>query len=142
MVVRQLGPDEADLALCALRSVNGRKSAEDMSVEAFLNDPAVLQLVAMMGGIVVGSLNGHFLRRPEATSQFLLYEVDVLESHRRKGVGRRLVETAKAMAKDRGCGSMWVLTDSEENVAAHALYRSCGAQTKTESDRMYVFDLG
>ncbi|HEX6576478.1 MAG TPA: GNAT family N-acetyltransferase [Gemmatimonadaceae bacterium] len=46
-------------------------------------------------------------------------------SARRRGVGRFLVEQAKAWAKRSGCGRL-TLTSAEHREAAHAFYPSCG----------------
>jgi GNAT superfamily N-acetyltransferase len=47
------------------------------------------------------------------------------ESARRKGVGRKLVEAAKAWAREQGCTRITV-TSAEHRADAHAFYPSCG----------------
>jgi GNAT superfamily N-acetyltransferase len=44
---------------------------------------------------------------------------------RGQGVGRQLVDTAKAWAKDRGCVRL-IVTSGEQRADAHAFYPACG----------------
>ena len=59
-------------------------------------------------------------------AEMFLYELGVTESHRRRGIGRALVDALAALARERGCYGMWVATD-EDNIAALATYRRSGA---------------
>ena len=54
----------------------------------------------------------------------------VAEQHRRRGIGRALVEEIKRLARVDGCRKMFVLA-GRGNEAAMALYRSAGG---TEGD--------
>jgi GNAT superfamily N-acetyltransferase len=56
-----------------------------------------------------------------------LYEIGVVEQHRRKGIGRALIEHLIATAKADGCWKMSVPTN-RSNKAAMALYRSAGGE--------------
>ena len=55
-----------------------------------------------------------------------LYELGVADSHRRRGVGRALVERLATIARSAGCYGMWVATD-DSNPAALATYERAGA---------------
>ena len=50
------------------------------------------------------------------------------EASQRRGIGRALVEALAALAVERGCVGMWVLTDAD-NEAALRTYRAAGAGT-------------
>ena len=54
------------------------------------------------------------------------YEIGVAESSRRRGIGRRLVNTLKSVCRDEDVMKMWVPT-GRSNVAATRLYASTGA---------------
>ena len=56
-----------------------------------------------------------------------IYEVAVVEQHRRRGIGRSLVEELRQMAKADGCRRMFVPTN-RSNEGAMALYRATGAE--------------
>ncbi|MGH8914049.1 MAG: GNAT family N-acetyltransferase [Acidimicrobiia bacterium] len=48
------------------------------------------------------------------------------EAHRRRGIGRALVEALRNLLVDRGCHGMWVGTEPD-NRAAISTYRAAGA---------------
>ncbi|MFD0329953.1 GNAT family N-acetyltransferase [Streptacidiphilus monticola] len=74
----------------------------------------------------VGFVSGVEVTHPDKGTEMFLYELAVAEAHRRRGVGRALVEALAELARQRGCYGMWVLTD-RGNPAALAAYRSAGA---------------
>jgi GNAT superfamily N-acetyltransferase len=133
MMVRRLGPgDEGILALLARDEsdfdVEGRDhEREPLAPEAartYLSDPAVLHWVAEEGGEVIGFAYGHALRkRAGAPREFLLYEIGVRLAHRRRGVGRALLDAAHAWMTANGVAESWVLAD---NPVAAAFYGACG----------------
>ncbi len=62
-----------------------------------------------------------------------LYEIGVAEPHRRRGVGRALVEELKAHCRRERVTKTWVVT-SRANTAAVRLYESTGARAGDASD--------
>jgi ribosomal protein S18 acetylase RimI-like enzyme len=56
-----------------------------------------------------------------------LYELSVHADHRRRGIGKALVESLAALASARGCYGMWVGTEPD-NAAALATYVAAGAE--------------
>lgn len=56
-----------------------------------------------------------------------LYDIEVVETHRRKGAGRLLIETVLRYLKADGVTEMWLGTDAD-NEAAQALYSATGGQ--------------
>jgi ribosomal protein S18 acetylase RimI-like enzyme len=98
--------------------------------EALLADPRSLMLVAFDGERPVGFVLAHELpRRHGDRSKLFVYEVDVAETHQRRGIGKALLARLAGIARDRGIRIGFVLTD-EDNVPANALYRSAGARTR------------
>ena len=65
------------------------------------------------------------MTHPDKGTEMFLYELAVEEAHRRRGVGTALVRALAALAEERACYDMWVLTD-DDNVAALATYRRAG----------------
>ena len=93
---------------------------------ALLADPNVIFLVAFEDESPLGFVLAHELpRRHGDPTQLLVYEVDVDESHQRRGIGKALLGELASIAGSRGIVEGWVLTD-EDNKAAMALYRSAG----------------
>lgn len=77
---------------------------------------------------------------PDKRSELFLNEVAVIEGVRRLGVARALIDELKRLGRERGCVSMWVLTD-EENAPAMGLYRSSGGTWNGVPSVMFEYDL-
>jgi GNAT superfamily N-acetyltransferase len=106
-----------------------------------LREPTFAMVVALDDdGNVMARIYGHVLHRYDATD-FLIYEVDTVEAHQRKGAGRAIIEFLKQLATERGWREMWVLTDLD-NDAGNALYRSAGGVLENSPTNMYVFETG
>jgi ribosomal protein S18 acetylase RimI-like enzyme len=94
--------------------------------EGLLADPRSLMLVAFDADSPVGFVLAHDLpRRHGDRSELFVYEVDVAESHQRRGIGKALLARLAELAGERGIRVGFVLTD-EDNLAANSLYRSAG----------------
>lgn len=81
-------------------------------------------------------VSGVELTHPDKGTEMFLYELSVLERAQRRGTGTALVEALAALARERGCRGMWVLTD-EDNTAAVATYRNAGA---TIEEKTYLLE--
>ncbi|HET9625038.1 MAG TPA: GNAT family N-acetyltransferase [Kofleriaceae bacterium] len=80
------------------------------------------QFVAREAGATVG-MAGVFREGPHEAGE--LVSMWIAPSHRRRGVGRMLVERAIAHARAIGCGEMRLLV-AEDNPEAERLYARCG----------------
>jgi ribosomal protein S18 acetylase RimI-like enzyme len=99
---------------------------------ALLADPRTLMLVAFDGERPVGFVLAHELpRRHGDRSKLFVYEVDVAETHRQRGIGSALLARLAELARERGIRVAFVLSD-EDNIAANALYRSAGGTPETD----------
>ena len=110
--------------------------------EALLADPRTLMLVAFDGKLPVGFVLAHELpRRHGERANLFVYEVDVAESHQRRGIASTLLARLVELARERGIRAGFVLTEPD-NDAAHALYRSAGGVSSTvvEWDFSYAAD--
>ena len=88
--------------------------------------PGALTLLALEGAAFVGLVNAFagystFIARPLLN----LHDVFVRPDHRGRGIARRLLQAAEAVARDRGCGKL-TLEVLSGNTAAQQLYRALG----------------
>lgn len=129
--IRALGSgDEASVAAAEHlfdHAIDARASTR------FLSEPGHHLLVAYDDDErPVGFVSGVELTHPDKGTEMFLYELSVDEPARRRGFGRALVEALAALARERGCYGMFVLTD-DDNVAARATYRSAGGREASRS---------
>jgi aminoglycoside 3-N-acetyltransferase I len=116
--VRRLGLGDEDVI---------RALAEDEPQTALLADERTIFVAAFDGAAPIGFAFGYVLpRRHGRPTIFFVYELDVDERYRRRGIGRRLMEELLA-----GHEEAFVLTDAD-NEAAMALYASLGG-TRVDS---------
>ena len=106
---------------------------------ALLGDDRTVFLVAFDGGAPIGFVLAYeLLRRHGDRSILFVYEVEVAESHRRRGVATALFRDLARAAREREIGEGFVLTD-EENVTAMRFYESVGGVRERVDDVLWTF---
>jgi ribosomal-protein-alanine N-acetyltransferase len=143
--VRRLGPgDEAVLARLAREGARYEEEDERAQNEAadetplapadaatFLSDDHTHLFVASCadehaGDEVVGFVVANeLLHRHTFTRMLLVYEIGVRDDHRRRGIGRALLDALRELAIERGIPEGFVLTN-ESNGPAMAFYAAAG----------------
>lgn len=91
----------------------------------FLADPRHHLAVAIDDGLVVGFASAVHYVHPDKAPQLWINEVAVAPTHRRRGLGKAVINALLELGRQHRCTEAWVLTD-RENPAAMALYRSAG----------------
>jgi aminoglycoside 3-N-acetyltransferase I len=133
VVVKRLGDADIDLAIETFRVMTdvfdeggGALSAE--YVATILARPDFWALAALEDGKPIGGITAHVLpmTRQEARELFI-YDLAVLPTHQRRGVGRRLVETLRAAAAAAGVPVAFVPADVEDEPAV-AFYHALGGE--------------
>jgi GNAT superfamily N-acetyltransferase len=138
MQIKLLQPGDEALHSEAILKLNDCEISLERSKE-LLSEPTYFFVAAVNdSNEVMGRIYGHVLHRYEQTD-LLLYEVDVLEEHQRKGVGKAMLKFVRTLCTEQRFNEMWVLTE-EDNVAGRALYSNCGGQLENSPVMMYVFD--
>ena len=132
--IHRVGPRDAAFVHRAAALFDN--APRDDATERFLRSDDHHLLLAMDGDEPVGFVSGVELTHPDKGVEMFLYELGVAEAARRRGVGTALVEALAAVAIDRGCRGMWVLTE-EDNEAAIATYRRAGAM---RDERTLLFE--
>ncbi|HET9983273.1 MAG TPA: GNAT family N-acetyltransferase [Longimicrobiales bacterium] len=105
----------------------------------FLGDARHHIIVAIDDRVVVGMVTAVDYVHPDKAPQLWVNEIGVAPSHRRRGIGRRLLDAMLAHGRALGCTEAWLGTE-ETNEAARALYRGAGGVE--EPFILYSFDLG
>lgn len=110
------------------------------ATEEFLADPRHHIAVAIDGATVVGMITAiHYVHPDKPVPELWINELGVGRSHRRRGIGKRLVTTMLRHGAELGCRTAWVLT-AGDNDPARRLYVSCGG---TETAEMLIsFETG
>jgi ribosomal protein S18 acetylase RimI-like enzyme len=123
MRIERLGPGDEEKVAAAEGLFDGPVKPD--ASHHFLNDPGHHLLIAYVDGAPAGFVSGVEMTHPDKGTEMFLYELEVGEAHRRKGVATALVEALKNLARERGNYGMWVLCD-EDNEAANKTYRKAG----------------
>ena len=123
MDIRRLGPgDEQALEKVGPQFDNPVQAAAGTR---FLNAQGHHLLVAYEGEAVAGFVTGVEMTHPDKGTEMFLYELSVDPRFRGRGFGTALVKALAALARERNCYDMWVLTD-DDNAAALATYAAAG----------------
>jgi ribosomal-protein-alanine N-acetyltransferase len=113
-------PDDAP-AIAALHVVLFPTAWERDAIQALIEHPASLALVATRPGRVVAG----FIIAQIAADEAEILTIGVAPDQQRHGIGRQLVEGA-ARSASRSEARRLFLDVADSNVAARALYASCG----------------
>ncbi len=101
----------------------------------FLRDARHHLAVALDGELVVGMASAVDYIHPDKPAELWINEIGVVPTHRRRGIGKRLLMTMFDLARELGCTEAWVLTN-RANIAAMHLYQALGA-TEPDDDTVY-----
>jgi ribosomal protein S18 acetylase RimI-like enzyme len=125
MEIRELGPGD-DAAVAAAGHLFD-EAIDPGGTARFLMEAGHHLLVAYDNERPVGFVSGVELTHPDKGTEMFLYELDVDESARRRGIGSALVSALITLARDRGCYGVFGFTD-DDNPAARATYRRAGGR--------------
>lgn len=118
---------------------SGRHPLGEADMRQWLSQPAHVLIAATLDDAPVGFALGYLLARVDESRPMLsFYEIEVAEPYRRRGIGRRLVDAMKAVARDHHALKMWVLTDSD-NRQAQGLYAKTGGEPSPGPKRLYFW---
>lgn len=138
-MIRRLGAgDEAVLQALAARFK--AHVPDEEAARRVLADERNLVLAAVVAGEEVAAhAYGYVLDRVDGRRGAFLYDLEVAEHVRRRGLGRALVEAFLEEARRAGAYKAWVQAD-EENEAARRTYAAAGA-SRVGEDVVLAWDL-
>lgn len=137
--VRILGPEDAAVLSTVSPGVFDNEIDPTHATE-FLRDARHHIAVALDGQTVVGFASGVHYVHPDKPPELWINEVGVAPTHRRQGLGVRLLRALFARGREVGCREAWVLT-SPANAAAIRLYESAGGSDLADPPVMFTFRL-
>ena len=109
-------------------------------LRSLLADEKIVVLVAEDDGAVVGALAGYELVKFEQErSEFYIYDLGVLGTHRRRGVATALIDALKPIARERGGWVIFVQADHGDDPAI-ALYNKLGTEESVLHFDIAVYD--
>jgi ribosomal protein S18 acetylase RimI-like enzyme len=115
---------------------DGPARAEE--TKRFLTRPGHLLLLAYEDGRPVGFASGIEVVHPDKRAEMMLYEIAVDEPYRRRGIATALVAELAEASKERGCRSVFVLAEGDDQ-PAQAFYEAL-APTRREPAVMYTWE--
>ncbi|HEY0428153.1 MAG TPA: GNAT family N-acetyltransferase [Pyrinomonadaceae bacterium] len=138
LTVRKFEPKDAADGARLVKSFAGKTVSAEY-LQRFLSNPANYLIVAEAGNELAGFLLGYRLERlKEESFKFFIYEIDVVENFRRRGVGTALIEYAKNIVSRENMINAFVFTNYS-NAGAVEFYKSTGAEIENGDDLMFVY---
>lgn len=105
----------------------GCRPLSDLFLDQLLQRKEFWALAAFAGDEIIGGITAHTLPMTRAEfSEIFIYDLAVRSDHRRKGVGRCLLNALCEQASQAGIREVFVAADNDD-VHALAFYRSFGA---------------
>jgi aminoglycoside 3-N-acetyltransferase I len=119
--------------------VENPTSASDDYIKKLLSSDDFHVVAAMEDESLVGGLTAYELTKyKREAKEMFLYEIGVEETHRRKGIGRGLIECLKKICAEKEIPVIFVATEMD-NESAKYLYQATGGQF--EATAIYTFQL-
>jgi len=105
-----------------------RRQPSDAYLRELLEEPTFVAIAGYSGDQIVGGLAAYELRKFEQERrEIYIYDLAVLQEHRRQGVATRMIEELRHIARSRGAYVIYVQADYGDD-AAIALYTKLGAR--------------
>lgn len=135
--IRHLTPNDLPLMTSLLtlfgeafndRETYNAKRPGDGYLRRLLGSETFIALAALKNGEVVGGLAAYELQKFEQErSEIYIYDLAILEAHRREGIATALIEKLKIIGAARGAWVIFVQADTAiEDEPAIALYSKLG----------------
>lgn len=112
---------------------------DPLRLAAYLGTPGHLMILAFEGDLVVGQCAGVIHHHPDKPTELYVDELGTASTHRRQGIGRRLLDAMFDWGRELGCAEAWLGTELD-NDAANALYRRV-PPVEDDAMQFYVFRL-
>jgi len=133
MELIKVNQDNLNLAIESAKLFYWNNKQKVINKDFFAKDENIL-IVALEDGKVIGSVYGYCLDRYDRENkQLFVYSIDVLEEHRKKGIGKKLINEFLKDFHNDNYHNAFVITN-QDNIAAMNLYKSTGATRVVSGD--------
>jgi GNAT superfamily N-acetyltransferase len=130
VVIHRLSPGDEPRLQELCRQFKDRVPSDKEAADLLAREH-VYVWVADVEGELAGFAYAYVLLRIDGDTSVFLYELEVDEAFRRRGLRRALVDQARELAERVGALKMWVDTDYENEAARH-MYAAAGGQPAVE----------
>lgn len=108
-------------------------------VKTFLSDPKNYMFISEHNNEMTGFAYGYELQRFDGRKNMMyMHQVEVLPAHRKKGIGKQLMEHFIKACNQNDCERLFLITN-KSNLPAVTLYNSVGGKTHHDDDILYTF---
>jgi ribosomal protein S18 acetylase RimI-like enzyme len=142
MQIKRLNSHDAKLAKVTILSLKSninqvtKNNLSEKYLAYFLSKDEHYLLVATEDSKPIGYILAYRLNRVDREQNMMFfYEIEVDQNHRRKGVGKALINFLKNICRQNNIMKMWVETN-RSNIPAMKLYRSTGGIENKEGDEV------
>lgn len=137
--IRIASPADEPLFDTALPGVFDNAVRPD-ALRAFLASPAHHIAIALEDKSIVGMVSANEYLHPDKPTQVWINEVAVAPTHRRRAIGKRLLDAMLRHLRERGFDRAWLATE-HDNSPARALFRAPPGVNETEGVVLFEYDL-
>ena len=137
-MIRRLAPGDEQRLQELCRRFKDRVPSDEEAVAVLAREELPIW-VAEVDGELAGFAYAHILLRIDGDTSVFLYELDVDERFQRRGLGRALVDEARALGRELGAKEMWVET-SYDNEPARRTYSAAGGKEFPDAVLTFEWD--
>ena len=140
MEIRRLALDDLKIGVAAIRNIKRAKTTNGV-VAQFLKRPDQYFIAAVEDDQPVGFALAYELERIDRPHPMMfLYEIEVVESHQRRGVATAMIELLKKICREKDAFKMFVIASASNN-AALRLYDSTFGDTREIKRENVVYSI-
>jgi len=143
--IERLLTDKSELAARTINEIKPfpERNNTEVSInymEKFLKVNSNIFLLSSIEKESIGYLLAYKLDRVDRIENMvLLYEINVIDQFRRKGIAKSMIDKLKKICVEINTYKMWVLTDKRNNPAIN-LYTTTGGKRMYEDGVLFIYN--
>lgn len=142
--IRKLKPNEIELAKELILMFGFDDKNSSLPSDAYVAEMLLRQdfhvIVALENEKLIGGLTAYEMKMfKRETTEMFLYEIEVAEDYRKKGIGKALIEFLKRICTGKGIVEMFVGTEKDNTAARHLYSATSGIADEDSVWFNYIF---